>query len=298
MNRQAILFVYIYMKCIVITPFILVFIICGLIFGSEPAKPVQLPDKQANAKVLDPEIPEAQVITMSQGEKVYYKSGIVEKIEIEGAIANPTMPLEFVACADGGKAYESLVVLKCKPWNVQLALILAGLKEGGGPKSFGDATKPTGDLVLVYISWEKSASTAGGDKKTVSYRVEELLIDSGTKKPLDLVGWSFSGSMFVDEMDYDTGKPTGKKIYLADIEKNIIASWHDPAAILNIPTQGNLYLPYKELLPAAGTKIIMTIRPPNPKELEELKKVNTAVAEREKKFKDEREKQEKEDKAK
>lgn len=238
----------------------------------------------AGEKAITPvEISDCQVITFSYGEKLYYKTGQVEKIEIEGSIANPTMPLEFVACADGGKAYESLVVLKCKPWNVQLALILAGLKEGRGPKSFGDTARPTGDLVLVYISWEK-------DKKTVSHRVEELLIDSVTRKPLDLVGWSFSGSMFVDEMDYDTGKPTGKKIYLADIEKNIIAAWHDPAAILNIPTQGNLYLPHKELLPAAGTKIIMTIRPPNPKELEELKKVNAVVADREKKSREEQDK--------
>lgn len=281
------------MKYLIITLF-LVLVFWGLTLSGEPAKPVELPDKPVNAKgseTPDPAILESQVITMSQGEKVYYKAGIVEKIEIEGAIANPTMPLEFVACADGGKAYESLVVLKCKPWNVQLALILAGLKEGGGPKSFGDATRPTGDLVLAYISWEK-------DGKTVSYRVEELLIDSGTKKTLDLVGWSFSGSMFVDEIDYDTGKPTGKKIYLADIEKNIIASWHDPAAILNIPTQGNLYLPYKELLPPAGTKIIMTIRPPILKELEELKKVNTQVAEREKKFKEEQDKKENQDKPK
>jgi len=290
LNRKLFLSVYIGMKYIVITPFILAVIVCGFIFGGEPATPVPPPDRPTNDKSSDAQIPESQVITMSQGEKVYYKRGMVAKIEIEGAIANSTMPLEFVACADGGKTYESLVVLKCKPWNVQLALILAGLKEGGGPKSFGDVTRPTGDLVMVYISWEKPASPAGGDKELVSYRVEELLIDSATKKPLDLVGWSFSGSMFVDETDYDTGKPTGKKIYLADIEKNIIAAWHDPAAILNIPTQGSLYLPYKELLPPAGTKIIMTIRSPDPKELEELKKINVQVAEREKKLQEDQDK--------
>jgi hypothetical protein len=210
----------------------------------------------------------------------------VKKIEIEGSIANPTMPLEFVACADGGKAYESLVVLKCKPWNIQLALILAGLKEGSGPKSFGDITRPTGDLALVFIAWER-------DGQLISYRVEDLLIDSTTNKTLDLVGWSFSGSMFVDEIDCDTGKITGNKIYLADIEKNIIAAWHDPAAILNIPTQGNLYLPHKEILPPAGTKIIMTIRPPTPEELVELKRVNVQVADREEKLKDEQNRKEK-----
>lgn len=222
-----------------------------------------------------------EVFTLSKGERVYYRHGIVERIEIDGLIANPPMPLEFVACADGGKAYESLVVLKCQPWNVHLALILAGLKEGGGPKSFGDITKPTGDLVLVFISWEN-------DEQVISYRAEDLLIDAMSKKTLDLVGWSFSGSMFLDEIDYDTGQPTGRKIYLADVEKNIVASWHDPAAILNLPTQGGLYLPYKELLPPAGTKIVMTIRAPSNSEMEELNNINNQVAEREWEFKDER----------
>ena len=249
--------------------------------SSPPAS--DLPQAQGSQKKTASEVklPDYRVITMSQGEKIYYRKGLVEKIEIDGFVANPSMPLEFIACGEGGKDYESLVVLKCKPWNIHLALILSGLKEGKGPQSFGDPTKPTGDFVLVFVSWEK-------DGKTFSYRIEDLIIDSQTQKPLELVGWSFSGSMFVDEIDYDTGKPTGKKIYLADIEKNIIANWHDPAAILNVPTQGGLYLPNKQLLPPRGTKITMTIRPPNPKELEELKKINSIVAEREQKEKQEK----------
>jgi len=254
--------------------------------SSVPAPPRIPPGQEngtspTNSPAETVKLPDARVITMSQGEKIYYRKGLVEKIEIEGFIANPSMPLEFIACAGGGKDYESLVVLKCKPWNIHLALILSGLKEGKGPQSFGDPTKPTGDFVLVFVSWEK-------DGKTVSYRIEDLILNNQTKKTLELVGWSFSGSMFVDEIDYDTGKPTGKKIYLADIEKNIIANWHDPAAILNIPTQGGLYFPNKEVLPPRGTKITMTIRPPNPKELEELKKINSIAAEREQKGKQEK----------
>ncbi|MDI6733760.1 MAG: YdjY domain-containing protein [Planctomycetota bacterium] len=231
------------------------------------------------------EIVESKVITLSHGEKVYYKAGKVEKIEIEGVIANPTMPLEFVACTDGGKDYESLVILKCKPWNIHLSLILAGLKEGKGPQSFGDPTRPTGDLVLVFISWEKED---GKDKRPITYRVEDLIIDAQTKQPLERVGWSFTGSMFVDDIDYDTGKPTGRKIYLAEAYKNIIASWHDPAAILNIPTRGGLYLPNAELLPPRGTKITLCLRPPDKMELEELKKINAQVAEREKKIEEQK----------
>jgi len=237
-------------------------------------KQEQPSEKPSTTKDKEPEIPNWQVITLAQGERVYYKAGKVEKIEVDGIIANPSMPLEFIACTDGGKDYETLIVIKCKPWNIHLSLIMAGLKEGKGPKSFGDPTKPTGDLVLLFISWENN-------NKTITYRVEDLLIDSSTGKVLEPVGWSFSGSELVDDIDYDTGKPTGRKIYLADLYKNVVASWHDPAAILNIPTRGNLFLPNKQLLPPRGTKIVMTIRPPDAKELEELKKINAQVAERE-----------------
>jgi hypothetical protein len=226
------------------------------------------------------EISQTQVITFSHTERVFYKKGLVEKIEIDGYLSNPTMPLEFVACTDGGKDYESLVVVKCKPWNIHLGLILAGLKEGKGPKSFGDLTRPTGDLVIVFISWVSTATTG---TNIVSYRVEDLLINAQTNKVLERVGWSFTGSMFVDDIDYDTGRPTGKKIYLADVYKNVIASWHDPAAVLNIPTSGGLYLPNNEILPARGTKITLIIRPPTPEESEELKGINAAVSEYEEK---------------
>jgi len=212
-------------------------------------------------------LPESKVITLSPTERIFYKNGKVDKMEIDGILSNPTMPLEFIACADGGKDYESLVILKCMPWNLHLALILAGLKEGKGPQFFGDPAVPTGDLVLVYVSWEK-------DNKPVTYRIEELISNGQTQKSLDLVGWSFSGSQFTDDIDYDTGKPSGRKIYMANVYKNIIATWHDPNAILNIPTQGGLFVPNKEILPAQGTKIIMTIRPPDAKETEQLKKAN------------------------
>jgi len=261
----------------------------------EPDGPLGHPAGDKNPAKAGPK-ESKDVLTLDQKEKVYLKE---KKMEIEAIIANPNMPLELFGCTEGGKDYESLVVLKCQPHNIQMVLILFGLKEGKGPEKFGDATKPTGDPVLVFLEWKDDKD------KTLSYRGEDLIIDMRTKKPWPRVGWSFTGSRFEADIDFDTGKPTGRQIFLADATKTVIATYHDPAAILDNPTAsggvGNIYFPNKELLPKAGTPCKVIIRVPDDKEKEELKKVNEEVAKWEKeeqekweKEQKEREKQEKE----
>ncbi|MEK7449298.1 MAG: hypothetical protein AAB019_07410, partial [Planctomycetota bacterium] len=121
-------------------------------------------DRPGDQPVADAE---ENIIIGEQGEKIYLKE---KKIEIDGLISNPTWPLELLACAEGGKDYESLVVMQCRPQTIHLALALFGLKEGlGGPVYFGDLTKPTGDLVLVLMEWEQK-----------SYRAEDLVLDART----------------------------------------------------------------------------------------------------------------------
>lgn len=247
-------------------------------------KSPQEPDKNTES----PSVKESEskdIITLDEGEKVYLKE---KRIEINAIIANPNMPLEFFACTEGGKDYESLVVLKCKPHNIHMALLLFGLKEGKGPTAFGDASKPTGELALIFLEWQVK-------DKTVTYRGEDLILDERTQKPWPRVGWVFTGSRFEDELDYDTGKPTGRKLYVADMTKTIIATYHDPAAILDNPTRsggiGNIYYPNKELLPESGTPCKVIIRLPDNKEKEELKRVNEEVA----RWEDELEKQDKKD---
>ena len=133
--------------------------------------------------------------------------------------------------------------------------------------------------LLVFIEWEK-------DGKPFSCRAEDLIVDTRTKKPMPRTGWVFTGSKFVDEVDYDTQKPTGNKIYLANATKTVIATYHDPAAIIDNPGEsggiGNIYLPNKDLIPERGTKVRVVIRLPNAEELTELQKVNTEVDEWEK----------------
>lgn len=246
--------------------------------------PVAIP-KEVTPKKTQPMIGEF-------GEKVYLKE---KKIELEGYIAASNMPLELFVCAEGGKDYESVAVVKCRPQNIQLALILFGLREGKSPEYFGDPGRLDGDFILIFIEWEK-------DGKKVSYRAEDLIIDIRTKKTMPRAGWVFTGSKFVDEIDYDTQKPTGNKIYLANATKTIIATYHDPAAIIDNPTEsgglGNVYLPNKDIIPERGTKIKVTIRLPTQEESAELERINEEVAkwEKEQREQEENESKKEEDK--
>lgn len=223
---------------------------------------------------------------LEQGGQVYLKE---KKIEIPGIIAHSDMPLELLACATGGKDYESLLVLKCSSHDISkihLALILFGLeedKEGEGPQFFGDPTKPTGDPVLVFVEWEEK-------DRTVCYRAEDLIIDLRTGKPMPRCGWAFTGSRVDDEIDFETGKPTGRKRYLANVTRTIIATYHDPSAILDNPTESggmpHIYEPNWELLPKQVTEVKVTIRPPNKPELKEVKKIKEETSKWEKEWRE------------
>lgn len=255
--------------------------------------PATAPDEPVPPTTKAPvEKEEKGVYRLNTGEVIYMEE---KKIELAGILANSNRELELLACTEGGKEYESMVVLKCKPSNIQLALMAFKLKEGKGPKFFGDPTRPTGDLVLVSFEWKEK-------EKTVSYYAEDLIVDLRTEKPTPRVGWSFTGSTFEDEVDFDTGKPTGRKIYLANSSRIVIATYHDPAAILDNPTTaggvGNIFLPNKKLVPKAGTEVKVIIRVPDEKELAQLKK-NIEEAEKweeewRKKQEEERKKEEKE----
>ncbi|MFA5795014.1 MAG: YdjY domain-containing protein [Candidatus Brocadiia bacterium] len=223
---------------------------------------------------------ETEILTLSAGERVIFniirddkgvvKDKRIDRIEVDGVLANPSWPLEFYACAENsGKEHETLVIMFCKPQNLHLGLILMGLKEEPDEQSlqaFGDPKLPGGDIVQVFIAWQDK------DNKPVIYAAEDLIINNITKKQMPRIGWAFTGSKFVDDIDYDTGRPTGQKIYQANYSKTVMATWHDSTAILNDPTSGGHYSPYTEILPERGTRVVVTFKVPDEKELVQLRK--------------------------
>lgn len=216
-----------------------------------------------------PEEPKKEYVELPGGGRLYLKPEDQRRIELDGLIIQQNAMIELIACAEGGKDHESIIAVKCSPEVLHAALLLMGLRDksaygGGGPKRLGDPTKPVGDPMVVLLRWEE-------DGKVKEMRAEDLVIDVRTKGTLRHVGWVFSGSAFVDEVDIETGKLTGRQIYLANQVKTLVATYHDPAAILDLPIEEDsnyMYYANGNVLPPRGTKATLILRPPTAAELE------------------------------
>jgi hypothetical protein len=201
-----------------------------------------------------------------------------KRIEVGGRIAVQKRAIELFACCEGGKVHETVIVLDCKPSNLNLALLLLGLDDGGqvrekikveengkivekevwvenGPRRFGDPRKPVGDRVIVNVQWRDP-----GNAKVRSVRAEEMIYNVSRKKTMRQVGWIFTGSRWVFN-------PSSKKVeFAADHSKTIMTTYHDPNTILENPlfTGGNdeLYHANSLVVPPRGTPVTLVITLP------------------------------------
>lgn len=223
---------------------------------------------------------EGKTLVFDAGERVDLEKN---EIVVQGTICLQKGPIELFACAPGGKDHESIVILQCKPQNLHLALITIGLRDktelgGGGPQSLGDPARPVGDRVVVEVEFEK-------DGKTERHRAEDLILQVVENKPMDRAGWIFSGSDFAPELDPESGKPTGRKIYLANRYRSIVTTYHDPTTLIDNPTveggNDDLFVANPAALPAAGTAAKVYFRLPTPDEVKEMEKAEAEVAKRE-----------------
>ncbi len=153
------------------------------------------------------------------------------QVQVEAQIVLRKGILEYLAVAEGGKEYESVLSLKCKPSELHAALLLVGCEIGDVPEETkGDYIGPAASQpeenprshIDIFVEWQEEG-------RPVRVRAEKLLAtraaDGGS--PQD-THWVFTGSLF--------GKDeSGKEMYLADLEKSVIAVWYDPTAVINLP---------------------------------------------------------------
>jgi hypothetical protein len=170
------------------------------------------------------------------------------EIRVDGAICLERGILEYVAVAKGGKEYESLIALDCQPSHLHLALMLTGdeTPEGRavGPGSPPGVRTPSGFTADVEVE------SAGGSWDRVP--VEHYLVDRATRTRPQRLIWSFTGSFF------SAGPDGGDQVYVADLERSVIALCHDATAVLNLTwDHGN---PYQD--PAAGLEVRTSHVPP------------------------------------
>lgn len=153
--------------------------------------------------------------------------GEKKSIEATGTICLDKGILEFIAVEKGGREYESLMALDCKPSALQFALLLIGCETGAVPYKVKSG-EPVGSGLTLEVEWQ-------ADGKPKRSPIETLLIDRKTKKPPGRLTWTFTGSRFVRDI-------TGSEVFLADSEQAFISLWWNPAIVVNLGAEhGNPY---------------------------------------------------------
>lgn len=154
--------------------------------------------------------------------------------------------VEYFAVAPQGKLHESVLSLDVRPLHLQLGLILLGLEPKGGLRYQGDTQVPKGSPVQVFTSWQRAG-------KSVKVHAEEMVWDVVKKRPMERGAWVFSGSAI------DKGG------FVADRELSLVATYRDPAAIVNnaLPTgsDDSIYKVNERIVPHWDTPVTVTFTP-------------------------------------
>jgi len=180
------------------------------------------------------------------------KQGIHE--ELKGAI-------EYVACCPGGKEYESLFSCPVDPKTLYDALLELGLKPGK-PAQEGetedDYALPEGERLTISVEWKQ-------DGKQMKEPVESFILDKVTEKPMQALGWAFTGSSKQKDPD------TGEEVLGVTATKNLVSLHHrDATVLLQNPSKDarddSRYKTNLEALPKEGTEVVLILEVPKTEE--------------------------------
>ncbi len=163
-----------------------------------------------------------------------------------GSVNMDRQLVEYLAVAPGGKLHESVLSVDVRPLHLQLGLILLGLEPKGGLRYQGDTRLPQGSPLNVFVSWQRAG-------RSVKVAAEDLFWDTQGRKTMTRGAWVFSGSS-VD-----------KEGFVADRELSLVASYRDPAAIVNnaLPSGSDdaYYKANPRVVPAMRTAVTVTFTP-------------------------------------
>jgi len=153
--------------------------------------------------------------------------------------------LEYLIVGETGKVHESLLRTRVEPYSLQIALLMIGLEGSTNPlMEQGDPRKPEGDPVSIWIQWKK-----GG--RTESLRIEQWVFNKADGSPMKPTEWIFTGSIISDG------------VFMAQVEKSIVAVFHDPVAIIDNPlpegASDEIWFVNESKVPPVGTEVTVII---------------------------------------
>lgn len=200
----------------------------------------------------------------------------VTRVVIAGKVALQEGLIELFICAEGGKDYESAVVSSCDVQQLDIAMVLSGMKKGKLRQKQDEASKDEGSRVLVFVQWKEKDGTLR------TCRAEDLVHDVVNKRTMPRVGWTYVGA-WEEDIDPITSKPTGSKYLRAVRSRTLLATFHDPGALLDNPIikeggDDTAYHANAKALPPSGTEIKIIFRLPSEEEMKELEKIEKALS--------------------
>jgi len=224
-----------------------------------PASAEEAPEVDDAVEREDIEDPEAladigdQKFISRRGARLYPEE---KRIEIDGEICLDEGPIELLACARGGKEYETIIALDLQPSDLHMFLLALGLRPApadSGPRFQGDPEHaPSGDPVNIYVRFE----TEDGPK---TYRSEELVWNQIDQRLMCRTHYVFLGSRFVE------CPHTGREIYFADREKSVVTVFRDPMSVLDLPLElgadDRAFTVNTDVVPPVGTEVTLIIKP-------------------------------------
>lgn len=159
--------------------------------GTPPPK-----DEKGKGQVTDPAPPPLPELPKGWTRFGTVRFDTVNKvIEVDGYFNLQRGLLEFVACAPGVKAHETLVSLGCDPRNLNVALLALGLQSKQRPKHDGDIGPIEGDRVVIFLRWK--VKDEDGKEKVIEKRAEECIVNYLAEELMDKSGFVYTGSTFV-----------------------------------------------------------------------------------------------------
>jgi hypothetical protein len=154
--------------------------------------------------------------------------------------------LEYLIVGNTGKVHESLLRTEVEPYCLQIALLMIGLEGSTNPLAQqGDPRKPEGDPVSIWILWQK------GEKRE-KLRIEQWVFNRANKSPMNPVDWIFTGSII------------SNGVFMAQVEKSIVAVFRDPVAIIDNPlpegASDEIWFVNESEVPPVGTGLTVVIQ--------------------------------------
>jgi len=201
-------------------------------------------------------------------------------IALPGEFALEQGPLEFLVVSRGANArlHETIAVVRGLPRNISLALLACAYTFAGELGEDGKVNLPKDAGVMISIQFDFEPAHAkmdpdarferanepipGMQRKTVRVPIEFFAWNAQTEMLMRRAPFAFTGSRF----EKDENK---RMVFMADVEKSVVAVKLDQNALLNTPLdtrsvdpQHNAgYSVHRHTIPLRGTKCTIVLEP-------------------------------------